>query len=250
VLAYMARVEMEVERNVLELAVLLPGSSDTDHVFAQQVWGPQEEHHGALLDALGQRIGLPPAVPDLETVSPKIRLLGALAHIKPVQEIVRLLYYLTGAATERSATIAYQALSDGLASMGETAIQRTVVDAIKAQEPGHFAFYRMSATHLVQSGALSPWQLHLARVLRSRSFGLVGAGTREQRADYGGLIVELDLEQQIDLHVRDIARVEAQLLWAHREGMSVPSYALAAFREAADRYRERAGRRPELVTAA
>src|SRR5947209_18933032 len=79
VLAYMARVEMEVERNVLELAVLLPGSSGTDEVFAQQVWGPQEEHHGALLDALGQRIGLPPAPPGPDPVGPRIPLLGARA---------------------------------------------------------------------------------------------------------------------------------------------------------------------------
>jgi hypothetical protein len=38
----MARVEMEVERNVLELAVLLPGVSETDRLFYADVWGPQE----------------------------------------------------------------------------------------------------------------------------------------------------------------------------------------------------------------
>lgn len=239
VLSYMARVEMEVERNVLELAVLLPGSSDVDRTFANDVWGPQEEHHGALLDELGRRIGLPPTEADLDTISPRIRVLGALAHIRPVHDVIRLLYYLTGAATERSATIAYQGFSDGLGEMGETAVQRTVIDAIKAQEPGHFAFYRMSATQLVQSGALAPWQLALARFLRSRSFGLVGAGNREQRADYGALIVQMDLESQIEHHVRDIARVESHLLWSHRQGMKVPAYALRAFREAADLYRAR-----------
>ncbi len=65
VLEYMARVEMEVERNVLELAVLLPGVSETDRLFYAEVWGPQEAHHGILLDTLGQRLGLPPATPDL-----------------------------------------------------------------------------------------------------------------------------------------------------------------------------------------
>jgi hypothetical protein len=244
VLSYMARVELEVERNVLELAVLLPGSSEVENTFVNDVWGPQEEHHGALLDAFGQQLGLPPAEADLDSVSPKIRVLGALSHVRPMQDVIRLLYYFTGAATERSATIAYQAMSDGLRDMGETAVQRTVIDAIKAQEPGHFAFYRMAATELVQSGALAPWQLQLARFLRSRTFGLVGAGTEEQRADYGALIVQLDLEPRIDQHVRDIARVEAHLLWANRRGMRVPPYALKAFREAAHRYRDRADRSP------
>ena len=59
VLEYMARVEMEVERNVLELAVLLPGVSETDRLFYADIWGPQEARHGILLDTLGQRLGLP-----------------------------------------------------------------------------------------------------------------------------------------------------------------------------------------------
>ena len=58
VLEYMARVAMEVERNVLELAVLLPGVSETDRLFYAEVWGPQEAHHGILLDTLGQRHGV------------------------------------------------------------------------------------------------------------------------------------------------------------------------------------------------
>jgi len=144
-LEYMARVEMEVERNVLELAVLLPGVSGTDRHFYADVWGPQEEHHGILLDTLSQRLGMPPATPDLGHVPAQVRVLGALAHLPVVHEVIRLLYYLTGAATEKSAMMAYQVISDGLAQMGETAVKDTVIDAIKVQEPGHFAFYRMSA---------------------------------------------------------------------------------------------------------
>ena len=63
-LDYMARVEMEVERNVLELAMMLPGVGETDRLFYADVWGPQEEHHGVLLDNLGQHLGMPPAAPD------------------------------------------------------------------------------------------------------------------------------------------------------------------------------------------
>ena len=240
VLDYMARVEMEVERNVLELAALLPAVSDTDRLFYADVWGPQEEHHGILLDTFGQCLGMPAVTPNLGPVPRRIRVLGALAHVPAVHEVIRLLYYLTGAVTEKCAIKAYQAMSQGLGEMGELAVQRTVVDAIKAQEPGHFAFYRLSALHMVQSGALAPWQLHLARLLRSRSFRLVGAKTREQRAEFGAVIVNLGLDAEIERSVRDIALVESQLLWAHGKGLDVPAYALAAFRDAAALYRERA----------
>jgi hypothetical protein len=242
VLEYMTRVEMEVERNVLELAVMLPGVSETDRLFYADVWGPQEEHHGILLDTLGQRLGMPASEPDLGAVTPRIRVLGALAHLPVVHEVIRLLYYLTGAATEKAAMMAYQALSEGLGEMGEDAVKRTVVDAIKVQEPGHFAFYKLSAVEMVQAGALAPWQLHLARFLRSRSFGLVGAKTPEQRAGFGGVLVELGLEAELERNVRDIVRVESQLLSAREDGMDVPPYALKAFRDAAELYRESAGR--------
>ena len=241
VMDYMARVEMEVERNVLELATLLPGVSETDRAFYADVWGPQEEHHGILLDTLTQRLGMPPVVANTGEVPARVRVLGALAHLPVVHEVIRLLYYLTGAATEKSAMLAYQAMSDGLGEMGETAVKRTVVDAIKVQEPGHFAFYRLSAQEMVRSGAISGWQLHLARLLRSRSYGLVGAGSREQRADFGGVVVELGLDEELERNVRDISRVETQLLWAHQQGLQVPAYALAAFRDAAAMYRERRG---------
>jgi hypothetical protein len=247
-LEYMARVEMEVERNVLELAVLLPGVSETDRLFYADVWGPQEEHHGILLDTLGQQLGMPAAAPNLKSLSPRIRVLGALAHLPFVHEVIRLMYYLTGAATEKSAMMAYQRMSDGLAAMGETGVKTTVIDAIKVQEPGHFAFYRLSAEEMVQQGVLAPWQLHLARFIRSRSFGLVGAKSPDERAGYGSVIVNLGLEDELERHVRDITRVETHLLHAHDDGMKVPAYALAAFRDAAELYRERR-RRGDLVPA-
>lgn len=238
-LDYMARVEMEVERNVLELAIMLPGVGETDRLFYADVWGPQEEHHGVLLDTLVQQLGLPPTRPNLDPPTPQVRLLGALAHVPAVHEIIRLMYYLTGASTEKSAMLAYSSMSAELDAMGETALKRTVIDAIKVQEPGHFAFYRMSAQELVESGALAPWQLRLARFLRSRAFSLVGAKSPEGRADFGGVIVNLGIEDELERNVRDITRVETQLLWAEHEGMDVPGYALKAFRDAAESYRAR-----------
>src|SRR5450759_3287437 len=42
VIDYVARVELEVDRNVLELLALLPGVSEVDRYFYQDVWQPQE----------------------------------------------------------------------------------------------------------------------------------------------------------------------------------------------------------------
>lgn len=239
VLDYMARVEMEVDRNVLELLVLLPGVDETNRLFYQDVWQPQEHHHGLILDQLQTDLGLPAATPNLTEISPKVRVMGLLSHLGPVQDVIKLLYYLTGAATEKSAMLAYTQMNKDLKSMGEDAIVNTIISPIKVQEPGHFAFYRMSADELLQSGKLAPWQLHLARIVRSKSFGLVGAGNKEQRGEYGGVLVNLGLDLDLEKSLRDIARVETEMLWAHKKGLKVPSYVWRAFQESIDLYKAR-----------
>jgi hypothetical protein len=52
VIDYLARVELEVDRNVLELLVLLPDVDDTNRTFYADVWQPQEIRHGVILDRL------------------------------------------------------------------------------------------------------------------------------------------------------------------------------------------------------
>ncbi|GAA5122097.1 hypothetical protein GCM10023339_39970 [Alloalcanivorax gelatiniphagus] len=83
VLDYMARAELEVERNVLELATLLPDPPPIDRFFYADVWQPQEARHGLILDELLVRLGHRPAQTDLSTVSLKVRLIGGLAHLAP-----------------------------------------------------------------------------------------------------------------------------------------------------------------------
>jgi hypothetical protein len=242
IIEYLARVELEVERNVLELLTLLPDVDETNRMFYQDVWAPQELQHGKVLDRFGVDLGMEPVEPDLTTVSTSIKMLGALSRFSSIQDVARLLYYLTGAATERSAVLAYTKFNDGMLRLGETAIAKTIVSPIKRQEPGHFAFYQLSATSMVQHGVLKPWQLQLARLLRSKSFGLVGANNREQRADYGGVVVGVGLDADLETYARDIGRVETRLLWAHRQGMEVPGYVLQALRDSVDAYRERESR--------
>lgn len=242
VLEYLSRVELEVDRNVLELLVLLPDVDDTNRTFYADVWQPQELQHGLALDRLQQDLGLPAAEPDLE-LSARMRLLGKLAHLRPIQEIIRLLYFLTGASTERQAVLAYNTINRGLLEMDERAIADTLITPIKRQEPGHFAFYRMSATAMIQQGVLRPWQLFLARVLRGVSFAPVGANTKEQWADYGGVVRTLGMDEDHEAYATEVGRVEAQLLWAHRKGMTVPPYVLKALRDSIELYDARERRR-------
>lgn len=239
VIDYLARVELEVDRNVLELLVLLPDVSEVDRLFYADVWQPQEIQHGLILDRLQQDLGRPAAEPVLD-VSYRMKVMGALAHFSSIQDIARLLYYLTGASTERQAVLAYNTIHDGMAELGETAIAETIVAPIRRQEPGHFAFYRMSATELVRSGSLRPWQLYLARVLRTKTYNLVGTNGQDRyRAQMGGVVSALGFDTDLDKYAREVGRIEAQLLWAHEQGMDFPPYVLRALRESIDLYRER-----------
>ncbi|MET9312503.1 GTP-binding protein LepA [Kribbella sp. NPDC003505] len=228
---YLARVELDVERNVLELRALMPDATDTDRFFYEDVWSPQELQHGVLLDAVQQRCGLTPATGDVN-VSARIQLVGLLSHLPGMLGVVRLLYYLTGAATERSAVVAYSRLVDGLRRIGEHAIAETVVAPIKRQEPGHFAFYRLSAEVLVGAEGLRDWQLQLARILRRRSFKPVGVNNRRQLADFGDVARSLGLDRDLLEVARQISLVERELLWARHAGLQVPQYILSALRNA------------------
>ena len=239
VIDYLARVELEVDRNVLELLVLLPDVSEVDRMFYADVWQPQEIQHGLILDRLQQDLGRAAAEPVLD-VSYKMRIMGALAHFSAIQDIARLLYYLTGASTERQAVLAYNTIHSGMTELGETAIAETIIAPIRRQEPGHFAFYRMSATELVRSGALLPWQLYLARVLREKTYNLVGTNGQDRyRAQMGGVVTALGFDTDLDKYAREVGRIEAQLLWAHEQGMDFPPYVMRALRESIDLYRER-----------
>jgi hypothetical protein len=230
VLDYMARVELEVDRNVLELTTMLPDPPEVDRYFYADVWQPQEIRHGIILDKLQVELGRPPAVPDVDTVSAKLKVLGALGHLGAFQDVVRMLYYLTGMATERSAVLAYNLLYDGVVELGEDAVAQTVVAPIRRQEPGHYAFYQLSARGLWSE--LAGWQRWLVRRLRQRSFGPVGTSNAEQRADFGEVMVTLGIADDSERFATQVARVEQELLWARAGGLPVPPYVLAAFRDA------------------
>jgi len=179
VLDYMARVELEVDRNVLELIAMLPDPPKVDRTFHRDVWQPQEVRHGQIL--------------------------GALSHIEPVQDVVRMLCYLTGMTTERAAVLAYN---------------------------------RLSATGLHEQ--LSRWQRWLVRHMRRISFAPVGANNPRQKADFGDVVSALGLDGNLEAFARRIARVERELLWVRDQGMEIPDYVLRAGHDAVDLARTRA----------
>ena len=234
VLDYLARVELEVDRNVLELNTMLPNPPEVDVRFYRDVWHFQEIQHGVILDKLQMILGRPPATPDTDTVSAKIRLLGALSHLTPVQDIVRMLYYLTGMSTERSAVLAYNKLHAGMLELGETAIAETAIAPIRRQEPPHYAFYKLSAVEL--AGRLSPWQAWLTRRIRRLTWGPVGANNAEQKADFGGVLTALHMRHGLSGFGEEISRVERDLLWERDRGLEVPTYVVDALHEAVTLY--------------
>lgn len=233
VLDYMARVELEVDRNVLELMTMLPDPPEIDRRFYADVWQPQETRHGLILDRLQVELGRPNADADLTSIGSKLKVLGALGRWPAFQDVSRMIYYLTGMATERSAVLAYNLLHDGVVEMRESAIADTVIAPIKRQEPGHYAFYQLSARGLWAE--LAGWQKWLVRRLRTLSFAPVGANNDEQKADFGDLMSTLGITRQVDDFAAQISRVEAELLWARKAGLKVPPYVVAAFREAVEK---------------
>ncbi len=234
---YLARVELEVDRNVLELLTLLPNVSEVDRIFYQDVWYDQEMAHGYLLDQLQVDLGMEPADPFM-TIPLRMKLLGALAHWEPIHDISRMLYYLTGASTERQAVVAYSILIKELKLMGEDAIAETIIHPIKQQEPGHYTFYKMSAEKMVQDEVLKPWQLYVTQLLRSQAFTLVGVDyVKKYQQDLGGVLTELGMDQEMEVYAKEIGRLEAKLLWAKDKGMDFPPYFLKALRESVEMYR-------------
>ncbi|WP_328528638.1 GTP-binding protein LepA [Nocardioides sp. NBC_00368] len=232
VLDYMARVELEVDRNVLEISTMLPNPPEVDKRFYAEVWQPQEIQHGLILDRLQQVVGRPPATTDLDHVGLKLMVLGLLAHLEPFQDVCRMLYYLTGMATERSAVIAYNLLHDGVVETGEHAVAETVIAPIKRQEPGHYAFYQLSAR--AHWATLAAWQKWLVRRMRRISFAPVGVNNDTQLADFGDVMETLGVDHEGRDLAADVARVEQELLWARDRGLPVPDYVARAFREAVE----------------
>ena len=116
--------------------------------------------------------------------------------------------------------------------MGEEAVARTVIAPIKRQEPGHYAFYQLSAR--LHWSRLARWQRWLVRQMRTISFAPVGANSPQQLAQFGELMDTLRITPALDDFAIRVSMVERELLWADGQGLKVPPYVVRAFRHAVD----------------
>ena len=197
VLDYMARVELEVDRNVLELTTMLPDPPEIDRHFYADVWQPQEIQHGLILDRLQVELGREPADADLDVDR---RQAQDPRHAGPPRAVPgrlpdALLPDRHGHRALRGAGLQPAPPRHPRAS-ASTAIADTVIGQIKRQEPGHFAFYQLSARGLWAE--LAAWQRWLVRFMRRVSFAPVGANNAGQKADLGDVMATLGIAEDSD----------------------------------------------------
>ena len=105
--------------------------------------------------------------------------------------------------------------------MGETGIAKTVIGPIRRQEPGHYAFYQLSARALWAE--LAAWQRWMVRLMRRVSFAPVGANNDKQKADFGDVMTTLGITDRFEDFAEQISRVERELLWARTAGSRSPT---------------------------
>lgn len=240
-LAYFARVERLVELNLLQLATLLPYSSDELKRF-YGVWSSQELPHAQIFEKLEGLLGIEPFELNLTDVSPSLKLGGAIAHIHRVHDVLELVYLTTGAMHERMTAYGYGNLKQQLLGMNEIALAETAISQIIPQESGHYSYYRAAAKET--RDRLAPWQVRLAFLIRKHSYSPVGASDKTQRANFGRVAVQLGIEPKLEQIATGIQNVAQELVADAHQGLKVPQFVLAAMQDAVARYR--AGQATEL----
>ncbi|MFC3690005.1 GTP-binding protein LepA [Aquipuribacter hungaricus] len=230
-LDYFARIEREVERNVLELQVVLPQADERTVRFVK-VWEEQELPHGWIFDRMQQEVGLPPSQPELDQIGRTLRLAGVLSHVPGVHDALMFLYLSIGAMHERLTAVGYDRLRERVLELGMPGFAQTAVRPIRAQESMHYAYYRNAAVE--QRDRLAGWQLHLARVVRRHTYVPVGATTAARRADFGGAAVALVGGRDVGALSEPVQRVAQELLTHASDGLRLPPFVAAALRDCVD----------------
>lgn len=230
-LDYFARIEREVERNVLELQVVLPNADARTTRFVA-VWESQELPHGWIFDRMQQEVGMPPARPELNDFSRTLKLAGVLSHVPGVHEALMFLYLSIGAMHERLTAVGYDKLRDRVLELGMPGFAHTAIRPIRVQESMHYAYYRNAAVE--QRDRLGAWQLQLARVVRRHTYVPVGATTPQRKADFGAASIALVGGQDIAPLAEPVQRVAQELLTHARDGLRLPPFVAASLRDCLD----------------
>jgi hypothetical protein len=184
---YFALVEGEVAQNAVDIAAILPDLDECDHRFLA-VWSSHEVAHSAIFDAIRAELGLPAGAPsDTPSARRTFRAMGALAQVRWVHDVLKLVYLARGAMHERLTLEAYTRLGAKLSSLGEHSLTRTVTDPIRHQEAGHLGYYKAAAA--AHRAGLSQTQRSAARLISEWTYAPVGAPGR--RALCGRVFTEI-----------------------------------------------------------
>ena len=82
----------------------------------------------------------------------------------------------------------------------------------------------MSATAMIQDRVLKPWQLFLTRVLREKSYNLVGTNAMDRyKADMGGVIADLGLDADLEGYAREVGPARGAAAVGAQAGDGVPA---------------------------
>jgi hypothetical protein len=243
-LDYFSRVEREVERNVLELQVLLPDADDRTRRFIR-VWEEQELPHGWVFDRLQAELGLPPSEPNLDRLGLSLRVAGVLAHVPGVHDALMYFYLTMGAMHERLTATGYDLLRDRLLELGAAGFAHTAVAPIRGQESTHYAYYRNAA--LLQRQRLQGWQLHLVRVLHQVTYQPIGVQERRQRSHFGATALHLSRTDDMTAFAAPVQKVADQLLRRQGDGLRLPRFVVRAMRDCVEAYRREQPERAALV---
>ena len=235
VLDYMARVELEVDRNVLELTTMLPDPPEVDRRFYADVWQPQEIRHGLILDEL--QVAARPAA---RRRRPRHRLApssGSSARSRhldrgPGRQPDALLPDRHGHRALRGA-----GLQPAPRRRRRARRDRRRRDGRRADPPpGARPLRLLQAVGASGSPSSSRrWQRWLVRRLRQLSFAPVGAN--DDAAE--GRLRRRDGDPRHHRRRRRLRRARspassASCCGPQADGMRVPAYVLAAFREAVE----------------
>ena len=196
VLDYMARVELEVDRNVLELTTMLPDPPEIDRaLLRRRLAAAGDPARPDPRRAPGRSSAARRPSPTSTRSAPRSRSSARWPTSTPFQDVCRMLYYLTGMATERSAVLAYNLLHDGVVELGEDAVG---ADRDRADPPPGARPLRLLPDLGARASGpqLAGWQRWLVRRMRSISFAPVGANNAEQTADFGDMMRTLGIDRR------------------------------------------------------
>ena len=205
---YFGEIENRVEQNANQLQALLPYMDEPTKEFIA-AWEAQELVHGAIFDQAMADIGMTPYAFDPSDVSRGFKLGGELSRIPDIDKVLQFLYLTTGALHERLTAKGYIGLIDSLKQDGEIALAETAVKPINRQEGKHLGYYKEAA--LVQRDKLSPWQLALAREIKTRTYAPVGAMDNKHKMRFGKVIKVVRGDHTVEEMAEPVQKVAEQL---------------------------------------